>query len=214
MAYLTSLKGKGVYNASIGDRIVIGTRGIKKASSFTGLHLSLVKMQALACITAILRQSKPYHQEKSYKKGQKIANLSYTYLTTPIRLGHTKERHSAFVVVRQDINGSYYYDLQIDGDIMSKVLDGILSDNDRHHLSTTPKRGKATSMHDGHYQITTQSRYALCKARRFWDYDSPDPIQLTEGCRFQGDDHHTSFDGLRQYDLNLVIYDNKGNLVP
>lgn len=117
--YLTGLaKNKEtVFCSALNANVAFTKSGARKFKYFSGNPL---KSQMMANIKQIIAKGEKFKESKeSYDKNER---LTYHYLKTPVHIDD--KEYGARVVIRQDGQGNYHYDLQVIDDI-EMIIDSV-----------------------------------------------------------------------------------------
>lgn len=118
--YLIGLRGQTVYCKALNADVEIRKQGIKKFMSFTS---NPIKLQAAHAILDIIKNGKEFKpSEASYADKESNHGVKYHYLKTAFKVNDLE--YGARIVVREDNDGNFHYDLQIRSNI-NMILDGL-----------------------------------------------------------------------------------------
>ncbi|THA05534.1 hypothetical protein [Rodentibacter pneumotropicus] len=122
-----------VFSKALNADVYFSGKGIDKYISFSA---NPVKLYLAAKIKEIIANGKIFKEsEDRYDNTAQKNKLTYHYLKTEVKVD--ENTYGARIVVREDHNGNYHWDLQVKDDVES-ILDGINENGTELLLATNP----------------------------------------------------------------------------
>lgn len=174
-------KGESVFCPALNADVGFTKSGAKKHKRFAG---NPIKSKMVAKIKEIIVAGRQFKSsEESYDKSEK---LTYHYLKTAVMIDG--EEYGARIVIREDGNGNFHYDLQV-AENVALITDSVDVKNG----------GKPAEVH---------------KAPVFYHRDDELLPVTKQGVLINGTNNTLTLDDAsRGYVLNLFVYDKDGNLL-
>ncbi len=208
--YLDGLRGKTVFCKALNADVEIRKKGIKKYLSTSS---NPIKLQIAGALLDIIKNGKVFKPNVgSYAGKEQSHGVKYHYLKTPFVIDGVE--YGARVVVREDDNGKFHYDLQVRNSV-DVILDGVNPIKN----PSVPNFHKALAVSD-----LSSIVYENDDACQVADKNSPEEFPLTHSGLVQGYESHVSANDAKSQDvfdklndltsnmvLNLFIFDEHGN---
>ena len=146
------------FSKALNADVYFSGKGVDKYISFSA---NPVKLYLAAKIKEIIANGKIFKEsEERYDDTPQKNKLTYHYLKTEVKVD--SDTYGARVVVREDHNGNYHWDLQVKNDFES-ILDGVNENGTELLLATNP--GLFNTVHQAQSELHFDSTTILDNAQ-------------------------------------------------